>query len=370
MIIDGHMHAFPYLGGVCGWKSATEHLDYVQRFMYGSARPDAATKANFWSSELPDINFRVGKFGRMEWTEDGVDYYRQFMPPSLQDQTASPEFILAQMDHAGIDMAVLQNCKLYGKLNDYFAECVRKYPDRFVGLAEIDELEADKESEILKLRRAIKELGLKGIYYEATRFLEIGSPGGFNDKKFDLFWREVSDLGIPVHWMVIPSRMLAKAYKEQAYIEQMRSFSAWAERFPNIESVVVHGLLARLFKENNEVRFPEDLLDIFKKANVFAEILYPIQAGPLGWDYPFPRAQRLIKQQYEEFGASKLVWGSDMPNVERNCTYKQALSYLKDYCDFINLKDMELILGGNMARILKIKTDVPKTPRPKLADIA
>ena len=31
---------------------------------------------------------------------------------------------------------------------------------------------------------------------------------------------------------------------------------------------------------------------------------------------------------------------------------------------------MELILGGNIARIMKIKTDIPATPRPKLADVA
>ncbi|GAH30005.1 unnamed protein product, partial [marine sediment metagenome] len=29
MIIDGHMHVFPYLGGVCGWESAEKHLDYL-----------------------------------------------------------------------------------------------------------------------------------------------------------------------------------------------------------------------------------------------------------------------------------------------------------------------------------------------------
>ena len=39
------------------------------------------------------------------------------------------------------------------------------------------------------------------------------------------------------------------------------------------------------------------------------------------------------------------------------------------YCDFIDRKGMELILGGNIARILKIWTDVRRTPRPKLVDI-
>ena len=198
MIIDSHAHTFPYLGSASGWGSASAHLEALQRLFGAPRSGSSAAIENTLSSELPDTNFRIGKFGRFEWTEDSVNYYRQVMPPSLQEQTASPEFMLAQMEHAGIDMAVLQNAKVYGKLNKYFTECVRKYPSRFVGLAEINELEADKEREVSKLNYCIKELGLKGIYYEATRFIEIGNLGGFNDKKFDLFWREVNDLGIAV----------------------------------------------------------------------------------------------------------------------------------------------------------------------------
>jgi predicted TIM-barrel fold metal-dependent hydrolase len=97
------------------------------------------------------------------------------MPPSLQDQITSPEYLIAQMEYAGIDIAVLQNAKVYGKLNDYFAESVRKYPSRLIGLAEINELESNSKSEILRLRHAVKQLGLKGIFYQSTKFIEIGN---------------------------------------------------------------------------------------------------------------------------------------------------------------------------------------------------
>jgi len=360
MIIDCHMHVFPFLGSACGWESQEARMDYLQKFMYGAARPSVSAKPGYWDSKL-DINFRVGKFGRMEWTEDGVDYYRQFMPPGMQEQTGSPEFIMVQMEHAGVDMAVFQNCKLYGKLNDYFAECVRKYPNKFVGTGEINEFEADKESEILKLRHIVKDLGFNAIFYEATKFLEIGQATGFNDRKFDPFWREVSDLGIAVLWNFTSSK---------AHMEQMRAFASWADRYPDVQALVSMGLSLRPFIQNSKVEHPKELYNIFKKPNVLAEIVYPIQAGPVGWEYPFTEASKLIKQQYEELGAHKLCFGSDMPNVERNCTYRQCLTHLTKHCDFIKPSDMELILGGNIARIMKIKTDIPATPRPKLADIA
>ena len=154
MIIDCHMHVFPWLGSAGGWENIESHVDFLKKNMYGVTRPAEASKPDYWNSKL-DINFRVGQFGRMEWTEGGTECYRQFMPPSLQEQIATPEFIIAQIEHTGVDMAVLQNRKLYGKLNDHFSECVKRYPDRFAGTVELNEFETDKESEIEKLRYSL-----------------------------------------------------------------------------------------------------------------------------------------------------------------------------------------------------------------------
>ena len=60
----------------------------------------------------------------------------------------------------------------------------------------------------------------------------------------------------------------------------------------------------------------------------------------------------LVRQLYDTFGPNHLVWGSDMPNVLRFCTYRQSLDYLRRYCDFISAADMDLIVGGTAARLL------------------
>lgn len=361
MIIDTHAHVFPPLATACGWRTVKDHQNYLGAYMWGMARAGAKRH----HEPPPDINFRAGRFGRFLWTEDGVDYYRQFTPPALQNQASPPEYVIAEMVHAGVDMANLQQAKMYGKLNKYIAKCVRKYPNRFVGLAQLDnELEAYKE--ISKLKRTVKELGFNGMLFEGSMFRVTDNPSGFNVSKFDSFWREVSDLGIAVYWQLVNQTVPA-----EMYMNLMRIFSAWAKRFPDIPSVLLQGLFAYPFRqENGEVRFPQELFDIFKQPNVYAEVTYGNQAGPMGWDYPFPQAQQLIRQLYEEIGPHKMLWGSDMPMTQRNCTYRQSLTYLKNYCDFIPAKDMELILGGNVARIMKIQTDLPKTPEPILAGAA
>ena len=43
------------------------------------------------------------------------------------------------------------------------------------------------------------------------------------------------------------------------------------------------------------------------------------------------------------------MWGSDMPNVERFCTYRQSLDYVRQYCPFLTAREKDLILGDTCA---------------------
>jgi hypothetical protein len=43
-----------------------------------------------------------------------------------------------------------------------------------------------------------------------------------------------------------------------------------------------------------------------------------------------------------------------MPNVERFCTYRQSLDYVRRHCGFLSPGEMEQFLGGNLARVFAI----------------
>lgn len=155
-------------------------------------------------SDLRDTAFRVGRYGRFEWTlDDGDDVYLQFFPPSLQTMESPPEFMLQQMARAGVDRAVLQNARPYGRLNAYFASAVAAYPDRFIGLADIDEAHADSLTEIARLRQAVTELGMRGIYYANRALVMSDYERMFDDPGFDPLWEEVRGLGIPIFWEIV-----------------------------------------------------------------------------------------------------------------------------------------------------------------------
>ena len=111
-----------------------------------------------------------------------------------------------------------------------------------------------------------------------------------------------------------------------------------------------HGLPLFKFIEDGRVSVPQEAWKLLEAPNVMIEMLLPIFQGAI-YEYPYVETRPVIQEYYERFGPGKLAWGSDMPNVERHCTYRQSLDYLRLYCDFIPQKDMAKICGGNVARL-------------------
>ena len=92
--------------------------------------------------------------------------------------------------------------------------------------------------------------------------------------------------------------------------------------------------------------------------NIYSELCYPILWGGR-YEFPYHELQPYVHQLCELFGPEKLVCGSDMPNVERFCTYKQSYQYLT-HCRFLNSRDLDLILGGNAAQLFGLEQTVPR----------
>ena len=256
-VVDSHVHIFPYLDEPAGFASQAEHRQFLQLYMAAHGEPirrlrdhQQITRQTLHDgslsgpSHLTSVDFRVGRFGRFEWTTDGEDLYIQFFPPHLQDMASPAEFMLQQMARAGVDRAVLQNARLYGRLNEYFGQAVRGYPDKFIGLADVDETRADTAAEIKRLRRAVRELGLRGLYYANRGLFPSGYASSFDDPRFDPFWEEVRDLHIPVFWEIV-----AVPDPLDSPLGEIERLNRWLTRWPTIPSIWTHGFHPDLLAE-------------------------------------------------------------------------------------------------------------------------
>ena len=150
-------------------------------------------------------------------------------------------------------------------------------------------------------------------------------------------------------------------YIEKAFARKARMKELADDEIPNI--VALGRILARhrglrvhlamsppvaFFASNGRYEFPEELLAVYRHQALMLEVMFPITYGGV-WDYPYPEAQSLVESLRDQVGAGRLMWGSDMPNVERFCTYRQSLDYVRKYCPFLTAREKDLILGDNCA---------------------
>ncbi|MGP4043715.1 amidohydrolase family protein [Streptomyces sp. 2A115] len=126
------------------------------------------------------------------------EWYRR-----LDDRT---ELRLADMDANGVDMQVLsyatpgleviedpaEAVAVARRVNDYLAKVVADHPKRFAGFAVLPL--QDPTAAVVELRRAVKELGLKGVLFNDH------VQGHYLDEpQFRPVWAELERLGVPLY---------------------------------------------------------------------------------------------------------------------------------------------------------------------------
>ncbi len=349
VIIDNHAHTWPSPEELWA-KNIDEHAKYIQRMfivMRKSARrmKDDLLVEDAWKTlfneklpgEYKDVKFRFEK-GRYTWQANGETYY---IP--VEYSSAPPEMMISLMDELGIDKAVLQHTAYTHKLNGYYSQAVKKYPDRFIGLARFDVSKVYAKEVIEELQMAVEVLGLKGLWYDRRLF---GPPpqgwhgyDDFHTSSYDPLWKAVRALNIPVYFQ---SRV------DDFPILELKK---WLERHADIPRVLIHGFPQNvLLKDENKIEFSDICVDIVKNFDVYVELL-PLchrnyKEGA--------KSDGIIRCLYETFGPSKLLWGSELAWTRTASEYSGIIGYLKEKCDYMSKDDLKLILEGNPRKIFRI----------------
>ena len=212
MIIDAHLHIFPRSGAESGGEDPRVNMRFLQYHMRGAKLRRSSDGA--WVDEprldfpgddmrdMPDVDFRMHDcgFGRARVKIEGMEYYLQVHPSDLESNSAPPERMIPLMESVGVDMGVLQHDHIYGALNEYYHDAMRRFPGRFIALAQIREWEADREIQHQRLRRAIVEQGHKGLYFSVEPFALSNYADHLDDAKFEPLWDLVRELEVPVWW--------------------------------------------------------------------------------------------------------------------------------------------------------------------------
>jgi predicted TIM-barrel fold metal-dependent hydrolase len=359
MIIDNHVHVFPDQAGLVGYQDAETYSRILQRQVRGhwGRMVSSHTDSKYVPEPDENVGFTMGKYGRQHWRKHGEDCWLQRGPVVLADPEHTPEQMLAHMDFVGIDMGVIQAGYMepnYGR-EVFFADCIKRWPDRFIGTAEIDydlsKDDAHLEGEIRKLTRAVEELGYRGLFSHVPGDQQVDDP------RCDPLWKEVVRLGIPVY---LNTGIKPKQVPRAEYLEDIQRMENVLKKYPEMNALDAHiGFHIRHPRDPEYVDNPREFFSLLKLGNFFLEVGYVLAYENWAvwgreFEYPYPRHEQIIKTVYENFGAGVLVWGSDMPWAQRTCPYRQNLDLVRLHTDYMTDEERKLIMGGTLERLFKV----------------
>ncbi len=382
MIIDSHAYCFPPGDTKAGYADAREHLRWMQAEHAvhhqpawrvrdrapASSEAIAPASPGDWST-LPDVDFRVDRIhGRVVWTIDGEDCTKQFYPPHLRNLEYTPDGLIAEMDYAGVDAALLHTNPMLNRDSAFQAECVAAFPGRLYSMAPVDEWRVASETDrvIEEIERAVRVHGLHAVKFNATLSyrggvergsggVERGSGGErWSGGAFRPFWDAVTALNVPVFFTLGAGPVLGyRSDLVQGYLDELGVLMDWMDRYPDTVCSITHGFPWRMFIEDSRIVLPEDLWKPYENPNLSMEVCFPVRIGDL-YDFPYREALPALEEMVDRIGAGRLLWGTDMPFQNRFCTYRQSRDWIEKYADFLSEADLAAIMGGTAARVLGI----------------
>jgi predicted TIM-barrel fold metal-dependent hydrolase len=125
-------------------------------------------------------------------------------PPPQWGKGFSGEEVIAQMDEGGFEKVLIPATKMWSYRSqklivddsiDEIYELVKKFPDRFVGLAGYNPLRIMESLAVVE--KAVKEYGFKGVYCHL-----LGFDVRPDDRRMYPLYAKCVELGVPVSMQV------------------------------------------------------------------------------------------------------------------------------------------------------------------------
>jgi len=367
VILDSHVYCFVSPDEPAGHPDAALHLREIQVFHALHHQPAWRTRdrapsdASRLLDPTPDeplraatgVDFRVDRtHHRLTWRLDGEDHTKQIYPPNLHDVAFGPGSCIAEMDYAGVDVALMHVDRALGLDVAYLADCVRRYPGRLYSMAPVDEaaILVDPEGVIRDLDDAIRVHGLHVIKFIPEYAYRAGG-GAWDDGPFRSFWEAATSLGVPVAFTL--GAAPGHADEREGFLAELEVLQRWMDRYPDTAATVTHGFPYRAFLEGDRLVLPDRIWEPWQNPRLHLEVSFPVRLGDL-FDYPYREVWPALEAMLRNVGARNLLWGTDMPFQNRFCTYRQSRRWIET-CGLLTEGELAEVMGLTAARLLGIE---------------
>lgn len=249
------------------------------------------------------------------WTfrGDGNPWHRM-------DPTYEVHQLLAEMDEAGVDRAVVVPPMWMGDDNSQALAAAQAHPDR---IAVLGRLPLNDPSYADKLADWNDQEGMYGLRFTFARDWEQAM---LTDGGLEWLWSGAEKAGLPVHFML------------SGFVEHVGPI---AEKHPDLKLTVDHlGLPGRVVDDEAFAALPT-LLDLAKYPNV--SVKATTVPAYTSQSFPWPNTHDHLKRVFDAFGPRRMFWGSDLTRLP--CTYSECVRQFTEELDWLKGEDLELVMG-------------------------
>lgn len=258
------------------------------------------------------------------------------VPP--KDPTALARRWSDELDRNGVAKAVLLTSITDDE--ESVAAAVAAFPERFVGYVRVDPAKPDAAA---KLRRAVKELGLRG----AGELFPSMECFRASDPKIYPLYEEAQALGVPVlfHFGILQSAVrnaLGLPSRADMRYANPLDLQPAARDFPKLNFIIAHF---------GAGYFREALMVCYHCPNVYLDT-----SGSNAWikysGYPSD-LRTVFRTALEAVGPARIVFGTDSTNFPRGLrrdVLSAQLTVLREL--EVSAADLQRIMAGNIAALL------------------
>lgn len=210
---------------------------------------------------------------------------------------------VAEMDAAGIAVAIMVARSVPGVRigNDDLAAVAKHDPRRLVGIASVDPTDLGREEALREARRAVTELGMKGINLDAGFY---GSPMRADDERLLPLYGLCQELGVPAFVMSGPTT-------PDLRLNDPLAVDRVARMFPKLPLVCCHGFyphvdaMVTVALRNENVFVSPDMYTFAPGGKLYVEAANGFMRDQLMFGSSFPfRPMRQGVKDFEALGLS------------------------------------------------------------------
>ncbi|MGZ5161393.1 MAG: amidohydrolase family protein [Burkholderiales bacterium] len=273
------------------------------------------SQVHIWGADTPERPWPVPPAGlkAVPVHNDGVPFTK--------------DFVLGEMNRAGVDRVVIVPPSWEGERNDLALAAAREHPDRFAVMGRLDITDPDAHAQI---GRWLEQPGMLGLRFALhTPLLERPFVSGELDWVFEAAERA----GIPI-MVLVPHRL-------------MPAIARVAQRHPDLKLVMDHfGLVSG--KDAEAFKDLDQLIALGKHRNVAAKAtVLPFFTTDA---YPYRSLHPYLRRVFDAFGPKRLFWGTDLSRLP--CTYREGVTMFTEEIPWLSAGDKQWIMGRGICEWL------------------